>query len=127
VAHVATVDDGLAPSAHDFLDDTARGRALAVARQVVDDHPRSVPRQFERVGAPQAAPRAGDDGNLVLQQLPHDFLSIENQDATAALPLRPSIARASAGVAISSDSSSRMRRILPTCSAHDWASWPLPR
>ena len=35
--------------------------------------------------------------------------------------------RASAGDATSTDSSSRMRRILRTCSAQLVASWPLPR
>ena len=48
------------------------------------------------------------------------------QNATRSAPLRPSIARASSGVAISSDSSSRMRRIFATCSALLSASRPLP-
>jgi Alpha amylase, catalytic domain len=46
---------------------------------------------------------------------------------TASLPFRPSMARASAGVATSRDSSSRIRLILRTCSALDLAIWPLPR
>ena len=49
------------------------------------------------------------------------------QKPTMSPPLRSSLARASSGVAISSDSSSRMRRILATCWPLDSASWPRPR
>ena len=49
-----------------------------------------------------------------------------HQKATLSKPLRSRISRASVGVATSSESSSRMRRILRTWSALDGASWPLP-
>ena len=50
-----------------------------------------------------------------------------SQKATRSPPLSFSMARASAGVAISSDSSERMRLILVTCSALLLASVPGPR
>jgi len=46
---------------------------------------------------------------------------------TLPAPLRPSIALASAGVAISNESSSRMRRIFATCCAFDSAFTPFER
>ena len=49
------------------------------------------------------------------------------QNPAAAAPLVPSIARASSGVAIRSDSSSRMRRILETSAAFEGASSPRAR
>src|SRR5690606_40359075 len=48
------------------------------------------------------------------------------QKPTLSPPFSASISRASAGVAMSRPSSSRMRRIFATCSALLAASWPLP-
>src|SRR5439155_2731346 len=60
---------------------------------------------------------------VVAIELVHDAVP----KPTASLPFSPSIARASAGLATSRDSSSRIRLILRTCSALDLAIWPLPR
>src|SRR5262249_39928033 len=48
------------------------------------------------------------------------------QNATRSPPLRASIWRASAGLATSSESPSRMPRTIETCSALEVASFPLP-
>src|SRR5207249_2600297 len=64
---------------------------------------------------------SGDDCDLVAlrQWLPF-------QNATLRPPLSLRISRASSGVATASPSSSRMRLILPTCSALVFASVPRP-
>src|SRR5207245_9022051 len=61
--------------------------------------------------------------HVVAIELVHDAVP----KPTASLPFSPSIARASAGLATSRDSSSRIRLILRTCSALALAIWPLPR
>ncbi len=66
-----------------------------------------------------------DDGDFVLE-----FVQVKHgaslQNPTRSPPFSFSISRASAGVAISRLRSSRMRRIFATCSAFDFANWPLP-
>ena len=52
---------------------------------------------------------------------------VDHQKLTRSPPFRSSMVRASAGLAISSDRLSRMVRMRRTCSAFDFASWPLPR
>ncbi len=52
---------------------------------------------------------------------------VDHQKLTRSPPFRSSMVRASSGDAISSDRFSRMERMRFTCSAFDFASWPLPR
>jgi hypothetical protein len=63
---------------------------------------------------------------VVMDPRPKTALIARFQNATWSAPLRPSIARASAGVATSIPSSSTMERIFVTCAAFDSASLPGP-
>ena len=70
VGDVVAVHDGLAARRADLVDDLLRRRAVgarAVGRraEVVHDDLRAVVGEHERVFAPDAAPRAGDDAHPV--------------------------------------------------------------
>jgi hypothetical protein len=69
VAHVGAVDHRLTPVAQDLVDHRARRRAGGVTVQVVDDHARAMPGEFQRVRTPQPDACSGDDRHLVLQIL----------------------------------------------------------
>src|SRR5438876_7458120 len=76
------------------------------------------------------SPAAGhDDGRTVgiAQELFARVHRVVLQKLTRSPPLRSIISRASAGVATSSESSSRMCLILATCWAFDFAFTPLDR
>src|SRR5262249_12849426 len=70
--HVAVVGDRLAPGPCDLGDDLVSWRGVLTiaphrAAEVVDDHARAARREQRRVGAADAAPRAGDDGDASLE------------------------------------------------------------
>ena len=75
------VRDGAAARRGDLVDDLLRGRrvgavAVGAAAEVVDDDRRAFGREQQRVTAADAAPRAGDDRDLAVEQT-HDDLLID--------------------------------------------------
>src|SRR3546814_3006117 len=71
----AAVRHRLAARGLDFLDDLERGvrmaGAAARAAEIVDDDLRAAPREFERIGADQAAASTGDDGDAIIETEGH--------------------------------------------------------
>ena len=70
---VVVVRDGLAAGGRDLVDDLLRRGAvgaLAGARtaEVVHDDLRALAREEQRLGAPDAASRAGDDRDLAVEE-----------------------------------------------------------
>jgi len=85
--------------------------------------------QHQRAEAAGKEPREVEDSDALERQpaLAHAAAPAPKTSRRVSLGSgRPSSWRASAGVAISSDSASKMPRILRTWSAFDSASWPLP-
>ena len=108
--------------------DGLRSGAMVGTIQVIDDNARTLAGQFQRMRTAEAPARAGDDGDAILKKkFFQSGCGWVGQKLTALAPLSASMVRTSAGDATSRDSSSRMRRILRTCSAQLVASWPLPR
>ena len=89
-----------------------QGLAMVVSWGEMSRRPNVFPKKLEGVGQNNCSDS-------------REYLEIR-QKLTFAGPFRSHIARASSGVAISKESSSRIRLILLTCSALLVASFPLP-
>src|SRR5262249_60161357 len=105
-----------APGALDHARQPLRRAGTRIPRDDVVPHP-------EEVRRPPGTDDTGADDGDCLDSLGRAVAGLAHQP-TWSMPLSPRISRASAGAAMSSDNSPRMRTILATCSALDSASRP---